>query len=142
MREHLFSIFAKRGKQYELLQDGDHIAVCISGGKDSMLMAKLFQEIKKHRQVDFEVSYEEVSVVHNLAFTPDYQGYGLGDVMVSLAIDLAMRNHCKSIRLDSLASNTPAHHLYKKHGFEFRGKLNLMAQNTGSTDFFFFEKDL
>lgn len=53
----LFSRFAKACKQYELIQDGDHIAVCISGGKDSMLMAKLFQEIKKHRQVDFELSY-------------------------------------------------------------------------------------
>lgn len=53
----LFSRFAKACKQYELIQNGDHIAVCISGGKDSMLMAKLFQEIKKHRQVEFELSY-------------------------------------------------------------------------------------
>ena len=47
----LFSPFAKACKKYELIQDGDHIAVCISGGKDSMLMAKLFQEIQRHRQV-------------------------------------------------------------------------------------------
>ena len=53
----LFSKFAKACKTYELIKDGDHIAVCISGGKDSMLMAKLFQEIKRHRQVDFELTF-------------------------------------------------------------------------------------
>ncbi len=53
----LFSPFAKACKTYGLIQEGDHIAVCISGGKDSMLMAKLFQEIKRHRQVDFELTF-------------------------------------------------------------------------------------
>ena len=53
----LFSRFAKACKQYELIQEGDHIAVCISGGKDSMLMAKLFQEIKRHRKVNFELTF-------------------------------------------------------------------------------------
>lgn len=53
----IFSPFAKACKKYELIQEGDHIAVCISGGKDSMLMAKLFQEIKKHRQVSFELTF-------------------------------------------------------------------------------------
>ena len=38
-------------REYELVQEGDRIAVCISGGKDSMLMAKLFQELKKAQQV-------------------------------------------------------------------------------------------
>lgn len=53
----IFSPFAKACKTYQLIQDGDHIAVCISGGKDSMLMAKLFQEIKRHRQVEFELTF-------------------------------------------------------------------------------------
>lgn len=53
----IFSPFAKACKTYELIQEGDHIAVCISGGKDSMLMAKLFQEIKRHRQVNFELTF-------------------------------------------------------------------------------------
>lgn len=53
----LFSPFAKACKMYQLIQEGDHIAVCISGGKDSMLMAKLFQEIKTHRQVSFELTF-------------------------------------------------------------------------------------
>ena len=53
----LFSPFAKAAKTYELIQDGDRIAVCISGGKDSMLMAKLFQEIQRHRQKEFDLEF-------------------------------------------------------------------------------------
>lgn len=53
----LFSPFAKACKNYELIQEGDHIAVCISGGKDSMLMAKLFQEIQRHRKVSFDLTF-------------------------------------------------------------------------------------
>lgn len=53
----LFSPFARACKNYKLIEDGDHIAVCISGGKDSMLMAKLFQEIKRHRQVSFDLTF-------------------------------------------------------------------------------------
>ena len=53
----LFTPFARACKNYELIQEGDHIAVCISGGKDSMLMAKLFQEIQRHRKCSFELSF-------------------------------------------------------------------------------------
>ena len=53
----LFSRFAKACKTYKLINPGDHIAVCISGRKDSMLMAKLFQEIQTHRQVKFDMTF-------------------------------------------------------------------------------------
>ncbi|MBQ5475700.1 MAG: ATPase, partial [Lachnospiraceae bacterium] len=53
----LFSPFAKACKNYQLIEDGDHIAVCISGGKDSMLMAKLFQEIQRHKQKSFKLTF-------------------------------------------------------------------------------------
>lgn len=43
--------------EYQLLQEGDKVAVCISGGKDSMLMAKLFQELKRHNKYEFGVEY-------------------------------------------------------------------------------------
>ena len=49
--------FTKAINEYELVQEGDKIAVCISGGKDSMLMAKLFQELKKHNKFPFEVQF-------------------------------------------------------------------------------------
>lgn len=53
----LFSRFAKAINTYELIQEGDKIAVCISGGKDSMLMAKLFQELKRHNKFPFELVF-------------------------------------------------------------------------------------
>ena len=53
----LFTPFAKACKTYKLIEEGDHIAVCISGGKDSTLMAKLFQEIRRHRQVEFDLTF-------------------------------------------------------------------------------------
>ncbi len=53
----LLSPFAKACKLYELIKEGDHIAVCISGGKDSILMAKLFQELQRHRRVHFELTF-------------------------------------------------------------------------------------
>lgn len=55
--EKLFSPFAKACKTYQLISEGDHIGVCISGGKDSMLMAKLFQEIRRHRKVRFDLTF-------------------------------------------------------------------------------------
>lgn len=53
----LFSKFAKAINEYKLVQENDRIAVCISGGKDSMLMAKLFQELKRHNKFPFELEF-------------------------------------------------------------------------------------
>ena len=53
----LLSRFVRAIKDYRLIRDGDRIAVCISGGKDSMLMAKLFEELRRHSQWDFDVKY-------------------------------------------------------------------------------------
>lgn len=56
-KERLFSPFAKAVARYNLVEPGDKIAVCISGGKDSMLMAKLFQELQRHRKFHFELIF-------------------------------------------------------------------------------------
>ena len=56
-RKELWCKFTKAINEYELIKDGDKIAVCISGGKDSMLMAKLFQELARHGKKNFEVVY-------------------------------------------------------------------------------------
>lgn len=50
-RKNIWCRFTKAINQYELVKEGDCIAVCISGGKDSMLMAKLFQELKLHNKL-------------------------------------------------------------------------------------------
>lgn len=56
-KKKIWSKFTKAINTYELVRPGDKIAVCISGGKDSMLMAKCFQELKLHNKFDFEVKF-------------------------------------------------------------------------------------
>ena len=56
-RENLMTPFTKAVRIYELLQPGDRVAVCMSGGKDSMLMAKLFQELQRHRKFPFDLEF-------------------------------------------------------------------------------------
>lgn len=55
--EKIWSNFTKAVKDYQLVKPGDKIAVCISGGKDSMLLAKLMQELHRHTRVPFEVEF-------------------------------------------------------------------------------------
>ena len=99
-----------------------------------------------------QVPDEKVAVIHILAVSPDIQGKGIGSEMISEAIRMAKsrsssgrllptgrKKGMQAIRLDALASNTPAHKLYECLGFEYRGKQHLYAENTGWTDFYFFE---
>ena len=56
-RKDIWSLFVKAVKEFELINDGDKIMVCISGGKDSFLLAKCIEEIKRHGKVHFDVCY-------------------------------------------------------------------------------------
>lgn len=56
-RKQLWSRFIKGIKTYNLIEPGDKVAVAVSGGKDSLLLAKLFQELKRHPIMDFDVVY-------------------------------------------------------------------------------------
>jgi len=56
-RKELWHNFVSAVSRYQLIQEGDRIAVCISGGKDSFLMAKCMQELQRHGQVPFEIEY-------------------------------------------------------------------------------------
>ena len=56
-KKSIWSKFTKAVRDYELVQEGDRIAVCISGGKDSMLMAKLFQELQRHHKVELRACF-------------------------------------------------------------------------------------
>ena len=64
-KKHIWSKFLKAINDYKLISDGDRIAVAISGGKDSLLMAKMFQELKKYSNIDFELVF--------LAMDPGYR---------------------------------------------------------------------
>lgn len=56
-RKDIWSKFIKGIKKYNMVEAGDKIAIAMSGGKDSLLLAKLFQELKKHPLVDFEIEF-------------------------------------------------------------------------------------
>ena len=62
--------------------------------------------------------------------------------MIEKCICLAEKEGKRAIRLDALESNVPAHRLYEALGFRCRGKQNLYAENTGWTDFLFFEFEI
>ena len=56
-RRELWTPFITAVQRYELVREGDRIAVCVSGGKDSMLLAKLMQELQRHGHTPFEAVY-------------------------------------------------------------------------------------
>lgn len=64
-RKQIWRKFVKGVQEYDLIQPGDKIAVCISGGKDSMLLAKLLQEIKRHGKFDFELVFLSMDPGYN-----------------------------------------------------------------------------
>ena len=74
----IFSRFAKALNEYQMLQEGDRVAVCISGGKDSMLLAKCFQELQRHRKFQFELVF--------LAMDPGYHAQNRRKIEQNAAI--------------------------------------------------------
>lgn len=66
-RSELWAPFIAAVKRYELIKEGDRIAVCMSGGKDSFLMAKLMQELKKHSDVPFDLTFLVMDPGYNSA---------------------------------------------------------------------------
>jgi len=77
-RHSIWCRFTKTINEYQLVKKDDKIAVCISGGKDSMLMAKLFQELKKHNKFDFELVF--------LLMDPGYNGFNKQKILNNLKI--------------------------------------------------------
>ena len=64
-RKEIWSRFIKAVKEYELIKDNDRIMVCISGGKDSFLLAKCIQELKRHGKINFDVHYVSMNPGYN-----------------------------------------------------------------------------
>ena len=77
-RKEIWRKFTKAINAYDMIQDGDKIAVCISGGKDSMLMAKLFQELQRHGKKNFEVVY--------LVMNPGYNDVNYQRILTNASI--------------------------------------------------------
>lgn len=64
-RKEIWSKFSKAVRDYELIEEGDKIMVCVSGGKDSFLLAKCIEEIQKHGKVKFETHYVSMNPGYN-----------------------------------------------------------------------------
>lgn len=91
-RKKIFSKFVKAINDFDMIQDGDKIAVCISGGKDSMLLAKCLEELKRHGKVDFELV--------NLVMDPGYNEENMNQILDNL----------KRLKIDA--------HIFKSNIFE------------------------
>ena len=77
-RKELWAPFVTAIKKYDLIQPGDRVCVCISGGKDSMLMAKLFQQLLKVTEIPFECEY--------MVMDPGYNKENLQRIMDNAAL--------------------------------------------------------
>ena len=87
-RSKIWSKFIKAIKEFELLKPNDSVCVCISGGKDSMILAKCFQELKRHSDFEFDVKY--------LVMNPGYNERNLEKIKENLAI----------LNIDAVIKNT------------------------------------
>jgi tRNA 2-thiocytidine biosynthesis protein TtcA len=96
-KKHIWSKFIKAINEYKLIEEGDKIAVGISGGKDSLIMAKLFQKLKPHGKVNFEVEF--------IAMDPGYHE----------SIKQLLIENCQYL-------NIPIH-MYESGIFEVAGKI-------------------
>ena len=118
-RKEIWRKFTKAINEYDLIQDGDRIAVCISGGKDSMLMAKLFQELLRHGQQNFEVVY--------LVMNPGYNEINYETVMnnarlLNVPVTVFTTDIFDTVAGDEIAQGNPCYlcarmrrgHLYAK----------------------------
>lgn len=132
--DELLRSYIENGEMY-MLMDGDKVA--------GMVALVLHQE-KDYEDVKWaeDLANDQVAVIHLLAVCPEYRGKNLGSRILDKAIDLAIQNGRKALRLDTLKSNLPARHMYEKAGFSFRGVQNLYEESLGWADFYYYEKDL
>lgn len=93
----IWTKFIKAIKDYQLIQQNDKIAVCISGGKDSMLLAKCMQELKKHGQIDFSLTF--------ITMDP---GYNEEDIR-------QIKNNAKSLNIPLTIFKTDIFEVVNKH---------------------------
>ena len=120
------------GQEMYLFMDGQNVA--------GMTAITMYQGEDYHEILwSQNLKDDEVASLHILTVTPEYQGKGISKRMMAEIIFLVIKKGKKAIRLDALASNIPAQHMYEKLGFEYRGKRNLYAENTGWTDFLYYE---
>ena len=121
-RKTIWRPFTKAVRDYKLISENDKIAVCISGGKDSVLLAKCMEEIKKHGKVNFDLVY--------LVMNPGYNDKNLQRIIdnaKTLGIDIKIFNSNIFDVVDKHASDSPCYLCARMR----RGCLYSKAQELG-----------
>lgn len=122
-RKELWSKFIKGVNDFNLVQDGDHIAVAISGGKDSLLLAKLFQLLQRTRQIDFKLSF--------ISMDPGFHEMNRQNLeknLKHLAIPCEIYNENIFERLDAFTQKYPCYMCARMR----RGSLYAKAEEIGA----------
>jgi tRNA(Ile)-lysidine synthase TilS/MesJ len=121
-RKSIWSKFTKAIKDYKLVEEGDSIAVAVSGGKDSVLMAKLFQELQRHPQVNFQLQF--------IAMDPGYHP-GIRELLIENCQHMAIPLHLFTSDIfqiaQKIAGDYPCYMCAKMR----RGTLYAKAQELG-----------
>ena len=125
--------YIDRGEMY-VLTDGEEIAGM------AVIMMRQGDEYLGISWKDDDLQCDEVATVHLLAVCPDHRGKSLGVRILEEAMEIALRNGKKALRLEVLKSNLPAQRMHDRAGFAFRGEQRLYAENTGMMDFLYYEK--
>jgi tRNA 2-thiocytidine biosynthesis protein TtcA len=103
-RKDVFRPFVQAISEFNLIELGDKIAIAISGGKDSLLMAKLFQQLKRHNKFDFEIEF--------IAMDPGFKHVNRELLIHNceyLNIPLVIRNHAVFQVVDKIANDNPCY---------------------------------
>ena len=129
----------------EMIQDymdnGEMYAL-MNGNEIAGMVAVVMHQDDNYKTVPWQVDLrnDEVATIHILAICPEYQGRSLGIQLINKIEKLSKNNGKKAVRLDVLKSNIPAQKMYERAGYSLRGEQKLYAENTGITDFLFYEK--
>ena len=129
----------------EMIQDymdnGEMYAL-MNGNEIAGMVAVVMHQDDNYKTVPWQVDLrnDEVATIHILAICPEYQGRSLGIQLINQIEKLSKNNGKKAVRLDVLKSNIPAKKMYERAGYSLRGEQKLYAENTGITDFLFYEK--
>lgn len=114
---------------------------CEKGGAIISAVAATPNQSEDYFDIDRELQLadDEVSVVHILCVDPKLHRQGVARETMRLVVELSRGMGKKAVRLDALACNTPAHHLYESLGFEKMGQRRWYADNVGWADFYLYE---
>ena len=131
----------------ELLREfleAEAMYLCEDGEKIVAAAAMTMAQDEDYHDIAWQHPHEDdaVAVIHIFGVCPELRHTGLAQKLAAALIRTASEAGKKSVRLDALASNLPAHRFYERLGFGKRGAKEMYACNVGRTEFWFYEREL